>query len=139
MSASSGDSKRLTLQTVQQKVNQAQANLRRIESSGKQQLAEAQANLRRIQTSGQQQINEAKANLRKIATSTQQQIKESQFTLNKIAEVRPVDVMSAEVDIKSAIASQKRAEENLTQAYIKSPQDGQILEILALPTIWGKM
>jgi len=133
VSASSGDSKRLTLQTVQQKVNQAQANLRRIESSGKQQLAEAQANLRRIQTSGQQQINEAKANLRKIATSTQQQIKESQFTLNKIAEVRPVDVMSAEVDIKSAIASQKRAEENLTQAYIKSPQDGQILEIFARP------
>ena len=133
VSASSGDSKRLTLQTVQQKVNQAQANLRRIESSGKQQLAEAQANLRRIQTSGQQQINEAKANLRKIATSTQQQIKESQFTLNKIAEVRPVDVMSAEVDIKSAIASQKRAEENLIQAYIKSPQDGQILEIFARP------
>ncbi len=133
VSASSGDSKRLTLQTAQQKVNQAQANLRRIQSSGKQQLAEAQANLRRIQTSGQQQINEAKANLQKIETSTQQQIKESKFTLNKIAEVRPVDIMSAEVDVKSAIASLKRAEENLTQAYIKSPQDGQILEIFARP------
>lgn len=133
VSASSGDSKRLTLQTAQQKVNQAQANLRRIESSGQQQLAEAQANLRRIQTSGQQQIIEARANLRKLETSTQQQIKESQFTLNKIAEVRPVDVMSAEVDVKSAIASLKRAEESLTQAYIKSPQDGQILEIFARP------
>lgn len=133
VSASSGDSKRLTLQTAQQKVNQAQANLRRIQSSGKQQLAEAQANLRRIQTSGQQQIIEAKANLRKLETSTQQQIKESQFTLNKIAEVRPVDIMSAEVDVKSTIASQKRAEENLAQAYIKSPQDGQILEIFARP------
>jgi HlyD family secretion protein len=133
VSASSGDSKRLTLQTAQQRVNQAQANLRRIESSGKQQLAEAQANLRRIQTSGQQQINEARANLRKIETSMQQQIKESQFTLNKIAEVRPVDIMSAEVDVKSAIASQKRAEENLAQAYIKSPQDAQILEIFARP------
>ncbi len=133
VSASSGDSKRLTLQTARQKVNQAQANLSRIESSGKQQLAEAQANLRRIQTSGQQQINEARANLRKIQTSTQQQIKESKFTLDKIAEVRPVDVMSAQVDIKSAISSQKRAEENLAQAYIKSPQDGQILEIFARP------
>ena len=133
VSVSSGDSKRLTLQTAQQKVNQAQANLNRIESSGKQQLAEAQANLRRIQTSGQQQIIEARANLRKLETSTQQQIKESQFTLNKIAEVRPVDVMSAEVDVKSAIASLKRAEESLTQAYIKSPQDGQILEIFARP------
>ncbi|AFY94022.1 HlyD family efflux transporter periplasmic adaptor subunit [Chamaesiphon minutus] len=133
VSASSGDSKRLTLQTAQQRVNQAQANLRRIQSSGKQQLAEAQANLRRIQTSGQQQIVEARANLRKLETSTQQQIKESQFTLNKIAEVRPVDIMSAEVDVKSAIASQKRAEENLAQAYIRSPQDGQILEIFARP------
>jgi HlyD family secretion protein len=104
VSASNGDSKRLTLQTSQQKVNQAQANLKRIESSGKQQLAEAQANLRRIQTSGQQQIIEAQAHLRKIETSTQQQVKESQFTLNKIAEIRPVDVMSAETDVNSALA-----------------------------------
>jgi HlyD family secretion protein len=133
VSASIGDSKRLTLQTAQQKVNQAQANLKRIESSGQQQLAEAQANLRRIQTSGQQQINEARANLRKIETSMQQQVKESQFTLNKIAEVRPVDVMSAETDVNSAIASLKRAEANLTQAYIKSPQDGQIYQIYARP------
>lgn len=133
VSASSGDSKRLTLQTAQQKVNQARANLKRIESTGKQQLAEAQANLRRIQTSGQQQIIEARANLRKLETSTQQQIKESQFTLAKIAEIRPVDVMSAQTDVNSAIASQKRAEENLTQAYIKSPQDGQILEIFTRP------
>jgi HlyD family secretion protein len=133
VSASSGDTKRLTLQTSQQKVNQAQANLKRIASSGQQQLAEAQANLRRIQTSGQQQIIEARANLRKLETSTQQQVKESQFTLNRIAEVRPVDVMSAETEVNSAIASLKRAEENLTQAYIKSPQDGQIYEIFARP------
>jgi HlyD family secretion protein len=133
VSASSGDSRRLTLQVSQQKVNQAQANLKRIESSGKQQLAEAQANLSRIQTSGQQQIIEARANLRKLETSTQQQIKEAQFTLNKIAEIRPVDVMSAETDVNSAIASLKRAEENLAQAYIKSPQDGQVYEIFARP------
>lgn len=133
VSASSGDTKQLTLQTAQQKVNQAQANLRRIEASGGQQIAEAKANLQRIQTSGQQQINEARANLRKIETSRQQQIKESQFTLNKIAEVRPVDVMAAETDVKSAIASQQRAEANLAQAYIRSPQDGQIYEIYARP------
>jgi HlyD family secretion protein len=133
VSASNGDSKRLTLQTAQQKVNQAQANLKRIQSTGKQQLAEAQANLRRIQTSGQQQIIEAQAQLRKLETSTRQQIKESQFTLDKIAEVRPVDIMTAVSEIDSAIASQKRAEENLQQAYIKSPQDGQIYQIYARP------
>ncbi len=128
-----GDTKRLTLQTAQQKVNQAQANLKRIQASGKQQITEAKANLSRIERSGQQQINEAKANLRKIETSMQQQIKESQFTLNKIAEVRSVDVMAAETDVKSAIASQQRAEQNLAQAYIKSPQDGQIYQIYARP------
>jgi HlyD family secretion protein len=133
VSASSGDSKRLTLQTSQQKVNQAQANLNRIEASGKQQIAEAQANLRRIQSSGQQQILEARANLSKIEAETQQQIREGRFTLNKIAEVRPVDVMAAETDVKSAIASQQRAEANLTQAYIRSPQAGQIFEIYARP------
>jgi HlyD family secretion protein len=133
VSASSGDTKRLTLLTNQQKVIQAQANLKRIASSGQQQLAEAKANLRRIQTSGQQQIIEARANLRKLETSTQQQVKESQFTLNRIAEIRPVDVMSAETEVNSAIASLKRAEANLTQAYIKSPQDGQIYEIFARP------
>ncbi len=133
VSASSGDSKRLTLQISQQKVNQAQANLNRIKASGKQQIAEATANLRRIQASGQQQILEAKANLSKIEAETQQQIREAQFTLNKIAEVRPVDVMAAEIDVKSAIASLKVAEENLTKADIKSPQDGQIYQIYARP------
>jgi HlyD family secretion protein len=133
ISTSNEEGKRLTLQTAQQKVNQAKANLKRIEASGKQQIAEAQANLRRIEASGQQQVNEARANLRKIETSTEQQVKENQFTLNKIAEVRPVDVMAAEAEVKSARASLKRAEENLDQAYIKSPQDGQIYEIYARP------
>jgi HlyD family secretion protein len=133
VSASIADSKRLAVQTAQQKVIQAQANLNRIESSGNQQIAEAQANLRRLQASGTQQINEARANLTKIETSLQQQIKESQFTLDKIAEVRPVDVTAAEAEVQSAIATLKRAQENLAQAYIKSPQDGQIFEIYARP------
>jgi HlyD family secretion protein len=133
VAASIRDSKQLAVQTAQQQVNQAQANLKRIDASGTQQIAEARANLRRIQTSGQQQIYEAQANLRKTETSTQQQIAESKFTLNKIAEVRPVDVMAAETDVKSAIASLKVAEENLAKAYIKSPIDGQVYEIFARP------
>ncbi len=133
ISASIAESKSLIVQTSQQKVNQAQANFNRIGASGTQQINEATANLRRIRTSGKQQINEARANLNKIQTSTAQQIKESQFTLNKIAEVRPVDALAAETDIKSAMASLKVAEENLLKAYIKSPQDGQIYQIFARP------
>jgi HlyD family secretion protein len=133
ISESSGDSKHLILQTSQQKVNQAQSNLKRIKASGNQQVTEAKANLSRIQKSGQQQINEARANLTKIETSMQQQVKESQFTLNKISEVRPVDVIAAETDVKSSIASLKVAEENLERAYIKSPQNAQIYQIFARP------
>jgi HlyD family secretion protein len=132
-SASIAENKRLIVQKSQQKVNQAQANLKRIGASGTQQIAEAEANLRRIRTSGKQQINEARANLTKIQTSTEQQVKESKFTLNKIAEVRPVDVMSAKTEIESAMASLKVAEENLVKAYIKSPQDGLIYQIFARP------
>jgi HlyD family secretion protein len=127
------DSKQLAVQTSQQKLVQAQANLKRITASGNQQIAEARVNLRRLQASGTQQINEARANLNKTETSLQQQIKEGQFTLNKIVEVRPVDIAAAEADIQSAIATLKRAEANLGQAYIRSPQDGRVFEIYARP------
>jgi HlyD family secretion protein len=129
VAASTSDSKRLTMQTAQQKVNQAQANLDRITASGQQQLAEAKANLRRIQTSGQQQINEAKANLRKIETSMQQQVKESQFTLDKIAEVRPVDVKVARSQVIQAQANVAQAQANLDVATVRSPQAGKVLKI----------
>ncbi|WP_373545598.1 HlyD family efflux transporter periplasmic adaptor subunit [Chamaesiphon sp.] len=129
VTASIRDSKRLTAQTAQQKVNQAKANLNRITDSGKQQINEAKANLRRIQTSGQQQINEAKANLRKIETSMQQQVKESQFTLNKIAEVRPVDVTVARSQVAQAQANVAQAQANLDAAIVRSPQDGKVLKI----------
>ncbi len=129
VTASIRDSKRLTAQTAQQKVNRAKANLNRITDSGKHQIDEAKANLRRIQTSGQQQINEAKANLRKIETSMAQQVKESQFTLNKIAEVRPVDVTVARSQVAQAQANVNQSQANLDAATVRSPQAGKVLKI----------
>jgi HlyD family secretion protein len=129
VTASIRDSKQLTAQTAQQKVNRAKANLNRITASGKQQIAEARANLRRIQTSGKQQINEAQANLQKIQTSMQQQVKESQFTLNKIAEVRPVDVKVARSQLAQAQAKVAQELANLDAAIVRSPQAGKVLKI----------
>jgi HlyD family secretion protein len=111
ITASIRDSKRLTAQTAQQKVNQAKANLNRITDSGK------------------QQINEAKANLRKIETSMAQQVKESQFTLNKIAEVRPVDITVARSQVAQAQANVAQAQANLDAATVRSPQAGKVLKI----------
>ncbi|HBB34427.1 MAG TPA: HlyD family secretion protein [Cyanobacteria bacterium UBA8803] len=47
-SASTSDSKRLAIETLQQQLNEAKANLARIEQARQQQLKEAQANLNRI-------------------------------------------------------------------------------------------
>ena len=105
------DSKRLTLQTAKQQLNEARANLNRIEASRQQQLSEAQANLKRIQSSGSEQIKEAQA------------------TLNQITEIRPVDIQAAQTQVDNAKAAVKLAQTNLQQAYIRAPLAGQILQI----------
>ncbi|AFZ31194.1 ABC exporter membrane fusion protein, DevB family [Gloeocapsa sp. PCC 7428] len=93
ISTSERDSKRLTLQTVQQQLN------------------EAQANLNRITRSRQEQVDEAKA------------------TLDRIAEVRPVDVAAAQAEVDSAVVAVKQAQANLDLAYVRSPRDGQIMNV----------
>ncbi len=105
------DSKRLTLQTTKQQLNEARANLNRIQESRQQQLSEARANLNRIQSSGSEQIREAKA------------------TLNQITEIRPVDIQTAQTEVDNAKATLKQAQTNLEQSYIRAPIAGQILKI----------
>ena len=105
------DNKRLTLQTAKQQLNEARANLNRIQSSRQQQLSEARANLNRIQSSGSEQIKEAEANL------------------NQISEVRPVDIRAAQTEVDNAKANLKQAKTNLEQSYIRAPIAGQILKI----------
>lgn len=147
ISQSVRDTKRLTLETSRQQVKEAQANLSRINNTAKQQLEEAQANLDRINNTAKQQINEAEANLTRInKTSIQQlneaqatlkriqatgseQLEEAKATLDKIAEVRPVDVQAAEAEVKSAIAQVKRAQTELNQASIRTPNPGKVLKI----------
>ncbi|GAA6618059.1 HlyD family efflux transporter periplasmic adaptor subunit [Scytonema sp. NUACC26] len=127
------DNKRLTLATAQQQLAQAQANLKRIEESRNEQLVEAKANLKRVDATGKQQLAEAGANLKRIETSRDQQIKESSATLDRISEVRPVDVASAQAEVNRAIAAVKKAEANLRQAFVRSPEAGQVLKIYTRP------
>ena len=105
------DNKRLTLETAKQQLNEARANLNRIQSSRQQQLSEARVNLNRIQSSGSEQIKEAEA------------------TLNQISEVRPVDIRAAQTEVDNAKANLKQAKTNLEQSYIRAPIAGQILKI----------
>jgi HlyD family secretion protein len=77
----------------------------------------------------QGQLKEVKANKIKSLSSLQGQIKEEEANLNQIAEVSSIDVKIAQSQVANARATLAQAEANLELAYVRSPQDGQILQI----------
>ncbi|MEJ1931784.1 ABC exporter membrane fusion protein [Nostoc sp. NIES-2111] len=111
ISSSAIDTRRLTVDTAKQQLDEAKAVLNRINSTASKQLSEAKVALNRINATSNKQISEAKA------------------TLSSIAEVRPVDVQAAQTEVENAIASLQRAKTDLAAAYIKAPMAGQILKI----------
>lgn len=133
ISISLRDNKKLVLQTAKEQLAEARANLQLIKVSKQQQLAEAQANLERIQSSRQQQLAEAKANLERIRSSLEQQINQGKATLESIVEIRPVDILVAQAELNRAVAAMNRADADLKQAYVRSPQNGQIFDIHTRP------
>jgi HlyD family secretion protein len=80
-----------------------------------------------------QKLREAEATLNRTRLARQQQIEEARATLDQIAEVRPVDVQVAEAEVGNAQAAVKRAQASLDQAFVRAPQNGQILKIHARP------
>ncbi len=78
-----------------------------------------------------QQLQEARAVLTRIDGT--KQVREAEATLQKIAEVRPVDVEEAKAEVRNAMADVNQAKENLKQAYVRSPQDGQVFDIHTRP------
>ena len=74
-------------------------------------LQEAQAVLNRIQTTRSPELNEAKA------------------TLDQISEVRPVDISASQAQVDREIASVQQAKAQLDLAYVRTPQDGVVLEV----------
>ncbi len=77
----------------------------------------------------QQSLREAQVTLDRIRSTTPPELEKAQATLAQIAEVRPVDVRSAQAEINRAIAARDQAQANLDQAIVRSPIDGEILEI----------
>lgn len=115
LSASALDSKRMSWETAQAQVNEAKANLNRMQGTGQAQIDEAKANQKRTVETLQEQINSAKANL------------------DRIQEVRPTDLQEAQAQVEQAIASLKHAEAELDLAYVKSPFTGRVLKIHTHP------
>lgn len=81
----------------------------------------------------QAQLEQAKANKNRTVETLRAQIKEAQATLDRIAEVRPIDVVAAQTEVEQALATVKRTESELNQAYIRAPIAGRILEIYTRP------
>jgi HlyD family secretion protein len=133
LSQSQYNTRRLSVETTIQQLNEAQAILVRTQTTGNQKISEAKANLQRTIAIGSKQISEAKVVLARIRSTGGQQVNSARGTLSKISEVRPVDVTTAQAKVNRAIAAAKRAEIELAQASVRSPIAGQVLEIFAKP------
>ncbi len=115
ISTSELDSCRLTLETAQERVK------------------EAQANYDRIKDTLQEEIKEAQATDESTQNTIARQIQEAQASLASIAEVRPLDVQKAAAELEQAIANLQQAQQDLELTSVKSPIDGQVLRINAYP------
>jgi HlyD family secretion protein len=90
-------------------------------------------NKRLILETAQKNLQAAQAQLKRIQLSTQQKLQEAKAVLAKISQVRDVDIATANAEVSRAEATVKKAQANLKLAYVRSPQDGQILEIHTRP------
>jgi HlyD family secretion protein len=133
LSQSQYNTRRLSVETTIQQLNEAKAILVRTQTTGNKKIGEAKANLQRTINTGSKQISEAKVVLARIQSTGGQQVNSARGTLSKISEVRPVDVKTAEAKVNRSIAAAKRAEIELAQASVRSPVAGQVLEIFAKP------
>jgi HlyD family secretion protein len=61
------------------------------------------------------------------------EIESERQKLAQIREVRPVDVATAESELRKAIASRDRAKQELAFATVLAPQDGRILKVVVQP------
>ncbi|MDJ0569574.1 MAG: ABC exporter membrane fusion protein [Pleurocapsa sp. MO_192.B19] len=104
-----------------------------LQATTQKQLTAAEVNLIEIRETLAEQIREAEANLARTKTTLTQQISQAAASFEAIAEVRSVDVSVAQAELEVAEAAVNQAQANLDLAYVKSPIEGQILEINTWP------
>ncbi|MDJ0650321.1 MAG: biotin/lipoyl-binding protein, partial [Xenococcaceae cyanobacterium MO_188.B19] len=100
-----------------------------LQETTQKQLTAAEVNLIEIKETLTQQISEAEANLARTKKTLTKQISQAEASFQAIAEVRDVDVSVAQAELEVAEAVVKKAQADLELAYVKSPIEGQILEI----------
>jgi HlyD family secretion protein len=80
-----------------------------------------------------QRVQEAQAVLARIQTTSPAQLNQARANLDRIAEVRPVDVEANQAEVARATAAMHQAKANLDQAYVRSPINGEVLDIHTRP------
>lgn len=103
------------------------------DKSAQERLNEAEATLNRIEQTGYEQLKETQSNRDKVVATLEQQVNEAKQTLNQIAEVRPVDIQEAVAEVENSLAAVKQAQADLELAYVRAPFDGQILKVHVRP------
>jgi len=83
--------------------------------------------------SGQEEIKEATGNLARTKATLKKEIEQTAATYDATAEVRTVDVAVAEAELAAARTAVQQAQANVDLTLVKSPLDGQVLEIHARP------
>lgn len=94
-------------------------------------LEEAKVNQQLNIDSISQQIKEAKASLKRTEATLAQEQSEARANLARISEVRPSELAIAEAEVAEALTTMEKAQVDLETAYVRSPQNGQILQINA--------
>ena len=78
-----------------------------------------------------EQLREATVTLERTVNTGQAQVQAEKETLQSIAEVRSVDIAEAQAQVDEALALVSKAEADLELAYVRSPVNGQILNLHA--------
>lgn len=124
-----------TVDRLEAELQNAEVEHRRYESlyrEGAVTASERDSKLLTLRTA-QNNLQEAKAVLNRTRTTTPKELNQAQANLERIAEVRPVEVEAAQAEVDRAVAAVERAKAELAQAYVRSPQDGEILYIYTRP------
>lgn len=97
-------------------------------------IAASDADTRRLRLeTAQQQLQEAKETLNRTIETTKIQLDQAKATLTSVQEVRPVDIQVAEAELQSAIATVKQRLADYELTAIRSPINGQILDVNVRP------
>ncbi len=93
-------------------------------------ISAATLDARRLEvTTAQEAVNEEKSRAAQTVQTLEAQIREARATLNQTISVRPTDIATAQAEVSRAIASTNQARAELDSAFIRAPEDGQVLRI----------